>query len=75
MRRPGILSATEFKPFMSSGPLSPAPGVGLEGRDGCLEPGGPLARRERNKVVVDARRRGGEAITSTRRHNLRSTLG
>ncbi len=46
---------------MSSGTLSPALGVGLEGRDGGLEPGRAPVRRERNELVVDASGRGGEA--------------
>ncbi len=62
MRRPGIPSAAENKQFMSSGPLSPARGVGLDGRDGGLEPGLPAVWLERNQFVVDAGRRGGEAM-------------
>ena len=39
-----------------------SPGVGLEGRDGCLEPGRAPLWRERNELVVDAGGRGGEGV-------------
>ena len=60
-RRPGVLTATESNQFISSGTLSPALGVGLEGGDGCLEPGWPAVRRERDELVVDGGGRSGDA--------------